>query len=73
MANRFIDKAYANNKIILLALDWAKAFYSIMPGPMLAALEIFGSPADFLAMISAIYDSRISFISDSGQDSTTKS
>jgi len=75
MARRFIDKAHAikNNKLVLLALDWPKAFDSIMPGPMLAALERFGLPADFLAMINAIYDSRTFFVSDSGQDSTTKS
>ena len=75
MARRFIDKAHAikNSKLVLLALDWAKAFDSIMPRPMLAALERFGLPADFLAMINAIYDSRTFFVSDSGQDSTTKS
>ena len=44
-----------------------------MPGPMLAALERFGLPADFLAKINAIYDSRTFFVSDNGQDSTTKS
>jgi hypothetical protein len=75
MARRFIDKAYAikNSKLVFLALEWAKAFDSIMPGPMLAALERFGLPADFLAMINAIYVSRLFFVSDSGQDSTTKS
>ena len=75
MARTFIDKAHAikNNKLAFLALDLAKAFDSIMPGPVLAALERFGLPADFLAMINAIYDSRTFFVSDSGQDSTTKS
>ena len=75
MAKRFIDEAHAikHIKIVLLALVWAKTFDSIMPGPMLAALERFGLPADFLAMINVIYDSRTFFVSDSGQDSTTKS
>ena len=60
MARGFIHKAHAmkNSKLVLLALGWAKAFDSIMPGPMLAALERFGLPADFLAMINASYDSR---------------
>ena len=40
---------------------------------MLAALEIFGLPADFLAMINAIYVSLTFVVSDCGQDSTTKS
>ena len=44
-----------------------------MPGPMLSALERFGLPGDFLAMIHAIYDSQIFFVSDNGPDSTTKS
>ena len=41
MARRFIDEAHAIRitKLALLALDWAKSFDSMMPGPMLAALE----------------------------------
>ena len=74
MARRFIDKAHAikNSKLVLLALDWAKAFDSIMPEPMLVALERFGLPTQFLAMISAIYDSRSFFVSESGHQSSTK-
>ena len=45
-----------------------------MPGgPMLAALERFRLPVDFLAMINDIYDSRTFFVSDNCRDSTTKS
>ena len=44
-----------------------------MPGPMLAALERFGLPTDFLTMINTIYVSRTFLVLDSGQDSTTKS
>ena len=46
----FIDKAHAikDDKLVLLALDWAKAFDSIMPGPMLDALRRFGLPDQFL-------------------------
>ena len=63
MARTFIDKAHAikHSKLILLAFYFAKAFDSIMLGPMLAALEIFGLPAYFLAMVNAIYDSRTFF------------
>ena len=59
IARKFIDNAHAikNNKLILLALDWAKAFDSIMPRHMLAALERFRVHANFCAMIHAIYDS----------------
>ena len=72
MARRFIDEAHAIRitKLALLALDWAKAFNSMMPGPMLAALECFGLPADFLAMINAIYDSRTFFVHHGCTDDT---
>ena len=72
MARRFIDKALAtkDDKLVLLALDWAKAFDSIMPGPMLEALRRFGLPNQFLEMVSAIYDSRSFFVCDNHQDSS---
>ena len=64
MARRFIDKAHVIKivKLILFAFDWAEAFDSIMPRPMLAARERFGLPADFLAMINAIYNSLTFFV-----------
>ena len=50
MARRFIDKAHAtkDDKLVLLALDWAKAFDSIMPGLMLDAFRRFSLPDQFL-------------------------
>ena len=74
MARRFIDKAHAtkNSKLVLLALDWAKAFDSIMPDPMLLALERFGLPHEFLSMINAIYSSRSFFVHDSCQNSSNQ-
>ena len=74
MARRFIDNAHAkaDGKFILLALDWAKAFDSLMPGPMLDALRRFGLPADFVNMIASIYDSTSFFVRDGKADSNTK-
>ena len=74
MARRFIDQAHAtkDSKLVLLALDWAKAFDSIMPEPMLVALERFGLPNHFLSMIDAIYSSRVFFVHDNCQDSSTQ-
>ena len=75
MARRFIDNAHAkpNCKFVLLALDWAKAFDSLMPGPMLNALRRFGLPAEFINMLASIYDSRSFFVRDSNADSSVKS
>ena len=75
MARRHIDDAYAkkDGKLCLLALDWAKAFDSIMPQSMIHALQRFGIPNDFLHMVDAIYSSRAFFVHDTNIDSTTKS
>ena len=75
MARRHIDHAYAkrDGKLCLLALDWAKAFDSIMPHSMIHALKRFGIPDDFLHMVNAIYSSRSFFVRDTNIDSTTKS
>ena len=57
---------------LLLALDWAKAFDSIMPEPMFAALSRFGLPDQFVEMVSNIYSSRSFFVHDSSLDSSTR-
>ena len=44
--------------LVLLALDWAKAFDSISPTPLLSALERFGISATFRRFIQAIYNHR---------------
>ena len=60
MARRFIDKALAkkDGKLVALALDWSKAFDSIMPDSMYVALLRFSIPPDFIIMVKAIYISR---------------
>ena len=75
MARRFIDNAHAkpHGQLVLLALDWAKAFDSLMPGPMLNALRRFGLPVEFVNMIASIYDSRSFFVRDNNADSNIKS
>ena len=44
VARRFIDKAFADKdgQLVLLALDWAKAFDTIKPDSLMIALHRFG-------------------------------
>ena len=74
VARRHIDKAFArrDSSLVLLALDWAKAFDSIMPEPMFTALHRFGRPLPFINMIRNIYSSRSFFVCDSGVNSNCK-
>ena len=58
---------------MLLALIFAKACDSLMPGPLLNALRRFGLPAEFVNMIASIYDSRSFFVRDSNAESSIKS
>ena len=60
VARRVIENAWAkrDGKVILLALDWAKAFDSIAPAALNHALLRFGCPQHFVEMISAIYSDR---------------
>ena len=61
MARMFIDKTHAveHSKLVLFAFDWAKPFRSIMPEPILDALQRFHLPTTFIDMIYAIYDYRL--------------
>lgn len=65
---RVIEEAWAtkDGKIILLALDWAKAFDSISPMGLKAALRRFGCGVDFVEMISGIYTDRQFVVEDGG-------
>ena len=56
-----MDRAIAskNEKLIILALDWAKAFDSISPESLYLALLRFGVPDIMVHMIGDIYSNRI--------------
>ena len=75
VARRLIDKTFADkdSRLVLLALDWAKAFDSIMPEPMFAALSRFGLPDQFVHMVRNIYSSRSFFVHDHAVSSSCKS
>lgn len=66
IARRTIEDAWAtkNGKVVLLALDWAKAFDSVSPTSLAMALHRFGCPPAFVDMIAAIYCDRKFVVKD---------
>ena len=59
--------------ISFLALDWQKAFDSINPEAMSAALERFGLPRHVLEVLKAIYSDRCFRVRGCGQLATVRS
>ena len=68
---RMIDAAYESTRegLMMVFLDWAKAFDSVSPEAMATSLRRFGCPAKFVDMVAAIYDDRKFVVSDFGADS----
>ena len=68
MIRRLLDQTWlaSDTSIILLALDWAKAFDSISPIGLSKALRRFGIPPLFVDMIDKIYEHRRFIVIDSG-------
>jgi len=71
---RKIDTAWAQRggRLMILALDWKKAFDSIDPAALLAALKRFGLPAHVLGVIGSIYAARSFQVRDAGHTSELK-
>ena len=74
LARRRLEETWssAEGQLVLLALDWAKAFDSVMPGPLLKALQRFGVPGKMLTMIQAIYTGRNFAVREAGVTSGTR-
>ena len=74
LARRIIENAVAlkDRKLVLLALDWAKAFDSISPEGLLKALDRFGVPEKLLKVVGAIYTDRCFYVSDAGTESASR-
>ena len=55
LARRLVDQAVAckDGQLVLLALDWAKAFDSVSPDALLTALHRFGLPESFWILSEA--------------------
>ena len=74
-ARRVIEQNVAGGKknpLILLALDWAKAFDSINLGRLIHSLRCFGVPEAMVQVIGAIYSDRSFYVRMEGCDSDWK-
>ena len=71
LARRMIEETWdkRDGRLMLLALDWAKAFDSVSPDALCESLRRFGIPADFIQMVRAVYTDRRFYV----QESTGKS
>ena len=71
MIRRIIDKALASkdDALIILALDWAKAFDSISPVGLCLALARFGVNDRLVRLIRDIYSSRLFGVRCNGEQS----
>ncbi|CAE8632912.1 unnamed protein product [Polarella glacialis] len=68
LARRFVEDTNISKdrSLIMLALDWAKAFDSISPAGLILSLSRFGIPDKFLKVVQSIYTDRCFFVSDAG-------
>ena len=67
--SRLIERTWAlkDSTLILLALDWSKAFDTISPEGLNDALRRFGVPEKFRRMVASIYNGRQFIVSDFGK------
>ena len=72
LARKIVSDAWSSKhgSAVLLALDWAKAFDSVAPGPLATSLRRFGTPEPFVDMVLAICKDR-SFFARDGNVSTS--
>ncbi|CAE8623968.1 unnamed protein product [Polarella glacialis] len=63
LARRFIEDTNISKdrSLIMLALDWAKAFDCISPAGLILSLSRFGIPDKFLKVVQSIYTNRCVF------------
>jgi len=72
IARRLIEQCHncRNQHVVFLALDWAKAFDSIDPRCLVAALRRFGLPEQYLNIIASIYSERHFVVADNSHPSS---
>ena len=60
LARRILEQANQrkDGKLMMLALDWAKAFDNIAPARLIIALKRFGIPDHMVSVIAAICENR---------------
>jgi hypothetical protein len=66
-----LDTAWSrkDGALVMLALDWAKAFDSVAPEALLTALRRFGVPECFVRVVDGIYSARQFSVRDAGSTS----
>jgi hypothetical protein len=66
LARRMIEETWdkRDGRLMLLALDWAKAFDSVSPDALCESLRRFGIPREFIAMVRAIYMDRKFYVQE---------
>ena len=71
LLRRVLDDVWASNEdsVVIVALDWAKAFDCISPEGLLDALRRFGLPSCYLSIIKNIYCDRQFYVNDMGETS----
>ena len=71
IARRKVENAWArkDGNLLLLALDWAKAFDSISPAGLVNAMSRFGIPFQFCSVVRGIYNGRHFMVRDGGATS----
>jgi hypothetical protein len=74
LTRRVVDAALLGKGpgIMMLLLDWAKAFDRLRKDSMLDALRRFGVPGEMLHMINAIYSDRTFSVRDGATTSTSR-
>jgi len=73
VARRMIESAWAlaNGKLLLLMLDWSKAFDKVKPSGLVYALQRFGLPEAFVDMVLSIYTGRSFCVRDGKANSSS--
>ena len=68
---RILDDVWAEKdaSVVVVALDWAKAFDCISPEGLLDALRRFGLPSEYLCFIKNVYGNRQFYVKDMGETS----
>ena len=61
-----------DGKLLLLMLDWQRAFDRIKPASLMIVLRRLGVPEEFVDMVLAIYSSRAFIVRDSGAESRSR-
>ena len=71
LARRILEQVTERKegKLMMLALDWAKAFDSISPDRLILSLRRFGIPEHMVGVIQAIYSDRNFFVRAGGVES----